>query len=118
MAATNPQSFLAQLLLALTLAIALAPAAFAGEPLSFKDMAVGAAPSSFEFALTGRGSAGRWEVIADETAAGGKALAQLGSDATDDRYPLAIYRPLTAKNVAVSVRFKPITGKVDRAGGI
>jgi hypothetical protein len=118
MAASNPPILFAQFLLILTLAIALAPAVLAGEPLSFRDTAVGATPSSFEFALTGRGTAGRWEVIADEAAAGGKALAQLSGDATDDRYPLAIYRPITSKNVTVSVRFKPIAGKVDRAGGI
>jgi Galactocerebrosidase, C-terminal lectin domain len=117
-AASIPEVLVIRFPLALALAVAIAPAASAAEALSFKDAAVGASPSSFEFALTGRGSAGRWEVIADEAAAGGKALAQLSGDATDDRYPLAIYRPLKSKNVAVSVRFKPIAGKVDRAGGI
>jgi glycosyl hydrolase family 59 (putative galactocerebrosidase) len=118
MAATIPQAFLPQFLLVLTLAMALAPTMSAAESLSFKDTTVGAAPSSFELALTGSGSTGRWEVIAEETAVDGKALAQLGDDATDNRYPLAIYRPLTSKNVVASVRFKPIAGKVDRAGGI
>jgi hypothetical protein len=107
-----------QFLLVLTLAIALAPGVSVAEPLSFRDVAVGAAPSSFDLALTGRGSAGRWEVVADTTAADGKAFAQLSDDATDDRYPLAIYRPPVPGNVAVSVRFKPMAGKIDQAGGI
>jgi hypothetical protein len=107
-----------QFFLVLTFAIALAPGVLAGERLSFKDVAVGAAPTSFDFALTGRGSAGRWEVVADATATDGKTLTQLGNDPTDDRYPLAIYRPVSQLNLAVSVRFKPMAGKVDQAGGV
>jgi hypothetical protein len=34
------------------------------------------------------------------------------------RFPLAVYKPVSAKDVDVSVRFKPIAGKVDQAGGI
>jgi hypothetical protein len=34
------------------------------------------------------------------------------------RFPLAIYKPLSVKNVDVSVRFKAVAGRVDQAGGI
>ena len=39
-------------------------------------------------------------------------------DKTDYRFPLAIYKPFSGKDVEVSVRFKPVAGTVDQAGGI
>jgi hypothetical protein len=80
--------------------------------------AVGTAPADFEFARTGQGGPSRWAVTADGTASGGGAIEQTSTDMTDNRFPLAIYRKLSAKNVELSVRFKPVAGKVDQAGGI
>ncbi len=40
------------------------------------------------------------------------------TDPTDYRFPLAISGAVTAANVDVSIRFKPVAGKVDQAGGI
>ena len=57
-------------------------------------------------------------VVADPTAAEGRALAQVSTDRTSYRFPLAIYEPYNGKNVEVSVRFKPVAGTVDQAGGI
>jgi hypothetical protein len=37
---------------------------------------------------------------------------------TDYRFPLAIYQAILAGNVDVTIRFKPVAGKVDQAGGI
>ena len=45
-------------------------------------------------------------------------LAQTGADPTDERFPLAIYRPFSGRNVYVSIRFMAVSGKVDRAGGV
>jgi hypothetical protein len=81
-------------------------------------MDVGAAPAGFDFARTGQGGAGRWTVAADATAAGGRAIEQSSADATDYRFPLAIHRQASGKDVEVIVRFKPVAGKVDQAGGI
>jgi hypothetical protein len=89
-----------------------------GTLVAIQQMNVGAAPADFEFARTGQGGPGRWMVVADASAAGGRAIEQSSTDATDYRFPLAVYRPVSAKNVEVSVRFKPIAGKVDQAGGI
>jgi hypothetical protein len=69
----------------------------------------------FEFALTGGGAPGEWSVVRDDAT---QALAQTGADPTDDRFPLAIYRPFSGRNVYVSIRFMPVSGKVDRAGGV
>src|SRR6185369_11972689 len=43
---------------------------------------------------------------------------QSSTNTTDYRFPLAIYQPVSARNVDVVLRFKAIAGKVDRAGGI
>ena len=81
-------------------------------------MPVGAAPIGFQFGRTGQGAAGDWRVTADPSTAAGKAIAQVSQDRTDYRFPLAIYQPLSAKDVEVTVRFKPVGGRVDQAGGI
>jgi hypothetical protein len=71
--------------------------------------------ADFEFALTGSGTPGEWSVARDDAT---QALAQTGTDSTDERFPLAIYRPFSGRNVYVSIRFMPVSGKVDRAGGV
>src|SRR5262249_25110775 len=77
---------------------------------------IGAKPSDFEYALTGGGAAPTWEIVADATALGGKALAQTSKDTTDYRFPLAIYTRTSIANVEVNVRFKPMAWSVDQAG--
>ena len=57
-------------------------------------------------------------MVADATAAGGRAIEQTSTDKTDYRFPLAIYKPIAAQNVDVVLRFKAISGRVDQAGGI
>jgi hypothetical protein len=78
----------------------------------------GAPPPEFDFARTGQGPPGRWTVVSDATAAAGRAIEQSSTDATDYRFPLAIYRPVTTRNVDITVRFKAVAGRVDQAGGI
>ena len=67
---------------------------------------------------TGQGGAGEWILVTDPTAAGGRAIAQVSKDRTDYRFPLAVYKPYSGKDVEVSVRFKPAAGTVDEAGGV
>jgi hypothetical protein len=86
--------------------------------INLSDATVGSAPSDFAFARTGSGGPGQWVVVADESAQGGRAVEQASTEKTDYRFPLAIYQPVVAKNVEVSLRFKPVAGSVDRAGGI
>src|SRR6202035_4495028 len=52
------------------------------------------------------------------TATAKQAIAQVSKDPTDYRFPLAVYQPISAKDVDVVVRFKPVAGTVDQAGGI
>src|SRR5205085_2251147 len=81
-------------------------------------MMAGSSPAEFEFARTGQGAPGQWTVVDDPTAAGKRAIEQSSTDRTDYRFPLAIYQPVTTKNVEVTIRFKPIAGKEDQSGGI
>lgn len=69
----------------------------------------------FEFARTGGGKPGEWSIVRSD---GGQALAQTSTDATDNRFPLAIYKTYSGRDVDVTIRFKPVSGRVDRAGGI
>jgi hypothetical protein len=94
------------------------PMAAWAQSITFADAPVGALLNDFVAALTGQGKAGRWEVVEDRTDTGGKALAQLGPDRTDYRFPLAIFEPTIPADVEVTIRFKPISGKVDKAGGV
>jgi hypothetical protein len=78
----------------------------------------GLAPEGFAFSRTGSGDVGEWRVVDDPTASNRQAIAQTSTDPTDYRFPLAVYQPIAAKNVDVKLRFKPVGGKVDQAGGI
>ncbi len=81
-------------------------------------MTPGAPPSDFDFARTGQGPPGQWGVVADTSAHLSRAIEQSNTDRTDYRFPLAIYRPLSARNLDATLRFKAISGRVDQAGGI
>jgi len=80
----------------------------------------GEPPDGCSSGLTGRGVAPKWAILEVDDE-GGRGVAETSADATDDRFPLCIvdgpaYGNL--ENVDVTVRFRPVAGKVDRAGGI
>jgi len=77
---------------------------------------VGTPPADFEFARTGEGDLGQWSVVRDPTAADGYAIEHISTDQHDDRFPLAIYKPLSFENVATMIRFKIIAGRMKTAG--
>lgn len=77
---------------------------------------IGAPPIDFEFLQTGEGGQGRWRVVRDPTAITGAAIEQVSKDQTEHRFPLAIYKSLSLKNVAMSTRFEVIAGTRQGAG--
>lgn len=100
---------------------AAAPEQAAGKEITynFDSDAVGKLPSSFHTALTGRGVAPQWSVQADPSSPSKpNVLAQTSSDKTDYRFPLAIADDGSFKDLALDVRFKAISGEVDRAAGL
>ena len=85
----------------------------------FNSDKAGEAPSGFSTALTGRGRPGKWAVMKDDSSPNqGNVLAQTDSDPTGYRFPVCVYDGLTAKDVDVSVKFKPVSGKGDQGAGI
>jgi hypothetical protein len=104
---------------AIACTLACASPAF-GQPITIptERMEVGSPPPDFEFWQTGGGRPAQWTVVIDATADGGRAVEQVSTDKTDSRFPLAIYKPTSAQDVDVRLRFKPISGAVDQAGGI
>jgi hypothetical protein len=84
--------------------------------VDFDQDAVNQPPSGFEFGHTaGVGRPGNWVVQADGS---NKVLAQTDADATRLRFPVAVLTDVTAADVDLSVRFKPISGRVDQAAGL
>ena len=122
----NPPGFasIKRNLAAIALACAIAYAGSAGlaqtgaNMIAIDKMTTGTEPTDFDFARTGQGRPAQWAVTSDKSAAAGLAIEQTSTDTADYRFPLAIYRPVSASNVDVTVRFKAVAGKVDQAGGI
>jgi hypothetical protein len=123
---TKPLDFasIKRILAAAALASAIACAGSAGFAetgtimIAIDRMTAGAEPADFEFARTGQGGPAQWAVTSDTSAAVGLAIEQTSTDTTDYRFPLAIYHPVSASNVDVTVQFKAVAGKVDQAGGV
>jgi glycosyl hydrolase family 59 (putative galactocerebrosidase) len=86
--------------------------------IALEKMNIGSPPAGFEFVRTGQGGLGKWAVVSDSTASGGRAIEQTSTERTDYRFPLAIYAAVSAKNADVSVRFKSVAGKIDQAAGV
>jgi hypothetical protein len=84
--------------------------------IDFTDGTVGQAPRGFEFGHTAKtGAPGRWIVQAE---GGNKYLAQVDADNTRSRFPVAVVTDVSAGDVDLSVRFKPVSGRVDQAAGL
>src|SRR5215475_6308164 len=100
---------------------ALLCAALTASALSFdfnKDK-LGEPPKGFSIALTGQGKAGVFVVMKDDASPNqGNLLAQIDADATDYRCPLCVYDGVTVRDADISVKFKPVSGKKDRAAGV
>jgi hypothetical protein len=81
------------------------------ETASFETDAVGGPPRGWLLTMTGKG-APKWTVERDE---GGGAVLKQSGKAT---YPLALKEGTSIREGFVEVKFKPISGSEDRAGGI
>jgi hypothetical protein len=101
------------------LILTFAAVAIQAETITFDSAKMGALPAEWSSAMTNRGGAPRWEVLQDTTAPSQpNVLAQTSTDGTDGRFPLAVCDESDLKDGDVSVKFKPISGKVDRAAGV
>jgi hypothetical protein len=82
----------------------------------FSEDAVGQPPKGFEFGHTAKaGAPGKWIVQAEGS---NRYLAQVDADDTRSRFPVAVVTGFSAADVDLSVRFKPVSGRVDQAAGL
>lgn len=99
--------------------LALAPLPLLAEVVDFESMEAGAPPPGWTLAMTNGGEPPRWQIVNDPSSpARPKVLAQVSEDRTSDRFPLAIYPGAAIGNGEVTVRFKPVSGRVDQAAGL
>ncbi len=84
--------------------------------VDFSDDTVGQLPKGFEFGHTARaGAPGKWVIQAEGP---NNYLVQTDADSTRARFPVAVVTDVTAADVDVSVRFRPVSGRVDQAAGL
>ena len=87
--------------------------------VGFDDQAPRQPPRSFSCALTGRGRPGVWIIVKDDGAPSApNVLAQTDEDATGYRFPVCVLDTVSAADLDLSVRFKPVKGSVDQAAGV
>ena len=68
--------------------------------------------------MTGIGRPPGWAVVKDEDSPGGYALAETTRDSTDLHFPFCISTEAIAKNFDATLRFKPVSGTREQAGGL
>jgi len=92
----------------------MATALAAAETVNFDDMRVGAVPSGWTATQTGTGAA-KWSVDKDASAPSKPNVLKQSGQAT---FPVCIKNDTNIKDGFVEVKFKPIAGKEDQAGGV
>src|SRR6266567_768106 len=86
---------------------------------NFDGASLGSLPSNFISSRTGGGDMGTWAVLSDNTTPSKpNVLAQTSTDRTDYRFPMAVLNDGVFKDLELSVKFKPVAGSVDEAGGL
>ena len=105
-------SYLSLLMLATASVVGFA----ASRTFDFSGDTVGQAPKGFAFGHTAKvGAPGTWVVQTEGT---NHYLAQTNPDATRSRFPVAVVSDLSTADADVSVRFRPVSGRVDQAAGL
>jgi hypothetical protein len=90
-----------------------------GESINFDNATVGTVPAGWTVAMTHTGGAPRWEVRKDDSAPSKpNVLAQVSTDRTAGRFPLAIWNGASLKDGTLTVKFKAISGTVDQGAGL
>jgi hypothetical protein len=79
----------------------------------------GQLPATFHSAKTGAGTQEKWVVTVDPTAPSKpNVVAQTSTDQTDYRFPLLISDDGSFQDLDLTVKFKAVSGSIDRAGGL
>ena len=98
----------------IVLAISVATTLVMAETVNFDDLKTGAPPTGWMATQTGKGQAS-WKVEKDETAPSKPNVLKQSGVAT---YPICLKQGTSIKDGFVEVKFKPVSGKQDQAGGL
>jgi len=102
-----------------TLFLFCASVAIAATVVNFDSSEPKQVPAGWSVAMTGQAPPPKWEIVRDESAPSSPyVLAQVSTDRTSGRFPLAIHEGTRLKDGEVQARFKPVSGDRDRAAGI
>src|ERR1700693_3217067 len=100
--------------IATTLTIALLASVALADTVNFDNLKTGVPPAGWTATKTGTGEA-KWTIEKDDTANSKPNVLKQSGQAT---YPVCIKDDTSLKDGFVEVKFKPISGKEDQAGGI
>src|SRR5712691_10944047 len=84
------------------------------DSVNFDNATVGQAPAGWTATKTGSGNA-KWTIEKDDTAPSKPNVLKQSGDAT---YPVCFKNDTSVKDGFVEVKFKPLEGKEDQAGGV
>jgi hypothetical protein len=84
------------------------------QTLNFDNLPTGASPAGWTATQTGQGNA-KWEIVPEDSAPSKPNVLKQSGNAT---YPLCINDNTSLKDGFVEVKFKPVAGKEDQAGGL
>jgi len=101
-------------LLIASLAATLVAAVSSADTVNFDHLKTGAAPPGWTATQTGSGSA-KWSVEKDDSAPSQPNVLKQSGEAT---FPVCIKNDTSLQDGFVEVKFKPIAGKEDQAGGV
>jgi len=90
------------------------PSIALADTITFDDLKTGAPPPGWTATKTGKGDP-KWEIVADDSAPSKPNVLKQSGVAT---YPVCIKDDTSLKDGFVEVKFKPIDGKEDQAGGV
>jgi hypothetical protein len=96
------------------MAVTLAGSVAVAETANFDDMKVGTAPAGWTATQTGSGTA-KWAVEKDDSAPSKPNVLKQSGQAT---FPVCFKNDTNIKDGFVEVKFKPVAGKEDQAGGV
>src|SRR5664279_3733505 len=98
----------------LALVIGLISSSVLADTVNFDDLKTGAPPPGWTASRTGKGDA-KWEIVADDSAPSKPNVLKQSGEAT---YPVCFKDDTSLKDGFVEVKFKPVSGKKDQAGGV
>ena len=96
------------------MAMAMATGSGIADTVNFDDMKSGAVPAGWTATQTGSGTA-KWAIEKDESALSKPNVLKQSGQAT---FPVCIKDDTSLKDGFVEVKFKPVSGREDQAGGV